>query len=161
MRSKISHGSVVALDYSVRLADGEEVETSRGRTPVQYLHGAGQLLPALEQALEGMAEGQVAEFSIAPIDAYGDHDPSNVVTIPRAVFPPTVNVAVGTRLAARTTGGQSYPFTVMEVHGDRVVIDLNHPLAGKRLYFQVAVRGVRAAGDSELFRGEPLEVERV
>jgi FKBP-type peptidyl-prolyl cis-trans isomerase SlyD len=159
MRVKL--GRVILLDYMVRIGTGRVVESSAGKAPIEYLHGAGQILPALERALEGLREGEQAAFSIAAEDAYGDRKDDNVVSLPRSLFPAEVKLEKGVCLYARASGGQSYPITVMEVKTDMVVVDLNHPLAGERLFFEVNIRGVRPAGNQELFVGKAAEVEVV
>lgn len=158
---RVKQGRVVVLDYNVRIASGQVVESSAGRAPIEYLHGAGQILPALERALEGLGEGEQAAFSIAAGEAYGERKDDNVVSLPRTLFPAEVKVEQGLCLYARASGGQSYPITVREVKEDMVVVDLNHPLAGERLFFEVNVRGVRPAGEQELFAGKAAEVEVV
>ena len=157
----VTQGRIVSMDYTVRLDDGRVVETTWGRGPVNYLHGGGQLLPALERALEGLAEGEQAEFVLAPEDAYGPRREENLATLPRSAFPGDVELRPGITLLARTSAGQGFPLTVKEVKGEQVLVDMNHPLAGERLSFQVTIRAVRAAGENELFSGKPLEVERV
>jgi FKBP-type peptidyl-prolyl cis-trans isomerase SlyD len=149
------------MDYTVSLDDGRVVETTRGRGPVDYLHGGGQLLPALERALEGLAEGEQAEFVLSPDDAYGPRNEENLATLPRSAFPSDVELHAGVSLMARTSSGQGFPLTVKEVKGEQVVVDMNHPLAGERLSFEVTIRAVRAAGANELFSGKPLAVEKV
>lgn len=158
---RVKDGKVILLDYLVRLGTGEVVETSKGKGPIEYLHGTGQILPALERAIEGMREGEQASFSIPPEDAYGARKEDNVVALPKTVFPSDVELKPGVSLFARASGGQSYPITVRELQGEFVVVDLNHPLAGERLYFEVAVRGVRPAGNQELFAGKATPVEVV
>ena len=154
-------GRVVVLDYMVRISSGQVVESSAGKAPIEYLHGAGQILPALERALEGLGEGEQAAFSIAAREAYGERKDDNVVSLPRALFPAEVKLEKGLCLYARASGGQSYPITVKEVKEDMVVVDLNHPLAGERLFFEVNIRGVRPAGNHELFSGKAAEAEVV
>lgn len=149
------------MEYSVRLDSGEVIEATERGSPVQYLHGAGMLLPSLEAALEDTEEGTRRTFAIAARDAYGERDETNVVTLPRALFPANLDVSVGARLAARTTGGDTIPLAVREVFEDRVVVDLNHPLAGHELHFDVTVREVRAAGTGEVFTGHPRSIEIV
>lgn len=158
---RISSGRIVSIEYEVKLADGEVIEATEANHPVQYLHGAGMLLPSLERALENMEEGAEKAFIIDAAEAYGVRDESNVITLPRTVFPSSVDVSVGARLAAKTQGGDTYPLTVREVYADRVVVDLNHPLAGQALHFDVQVRDVRAAGTDEMFVGKPRAVEVV
>jgi FKBP-type peptidyl-prolyl cis-trans isomerase SlyD len=156
---RVKFGRVISMDYVVRLDTGKVVETSTGRAPVEYLHGSGQILPALERALEGLGEGDQAAFSIPCEDAYGERKEDNVVSLPRSLFPSDVKLEKGLCLYAKASG-QTYPITVQEVKGDLVVVDLNHPLAGERLYFEVNIRNVRPAGNQEIFQGkaEPVEV---
>jgi len=157
----VQTGRIVSIEYQVRLANGDVVEATEENHPVQYLHGAGMLLPSLESALEHLEEGTRKRFVIGARDAYGDRDETSVVTLPRTIFPSSVDLTVGARLAARTTGGDTYPLTVREVFHDRVIVDLNHPLAGKDLHFDVTVRAVRSAGTDEMFTGKPHAVEVV
>jgi FKBP-type peptidyl-prolyl cis-trans isomerase SlyD len=158
---RVKTGRVILLDYMVRIGTGRVVETSAGKAPIEYLQGGGQILPALERALEGLKEGDQAAFSIPAEDAYGQRKDDNVVSLPRSLFPGDVKLEKGLCLYARASGGQSYPITVKEVKEDMVVVDLNHPLAGERLFFEVNIRGVRPAGNQELFEGKATEVEVV
>ena len=158
---RVKGGRVVLLDYLVKIENGQVVETSSGKGPIEYLHGAGQLLPALEQALEGLGEGEQASFSIPPEDAYGERKEDNVVSLPRGLFPGDVKLEPGLCLYARASGGQSYPITVREIKDDMVTVDLNHPLAGERLFFEVRICGVRPAGMQEIFSGKAASVETV
>jgi FKBP-type peptidyl-prolyl cis-trans isomerase SlyD len=158
---RVKHGRVVLLDYLVRLATGQVVETSSVKGPIEFLHGSRQILPALERAIEGLSEGQEAAFSIAPEEAYGQRREDNVVSLPKGLFPSDLRLQPGLCLFARASGGQSYPITVKEVKGDLVLVDLNHPLAGERLFFEVNIRGVRPAGNQEIFSGKAASVEVV
>jgi len=157
----VQAGCVVSMDYTVRLEDGKVVETTWGKSPVEYLHGGGQLLPALERALEGLGEGENAAFTLPPEDAYGPRREENLATIPRKAFPAQVALEPGIALMARSSTGQTYPLTVRDVQGDQVVVDMNHPLAGKPLSFEVTIRVVRLAGPADLFGGKPQLIEKV
>jgi len=158
---RVEGGRVVSLEYLVRLGNGRLVETSVGKDPIEYLHGGGQILPALERALEGLREGEQAAFSISCEDAYGRRSDDNLITLPKALFPVDVDLKPGVCLYARASGGQNCPITVRAVREDTVLVDLNHPLAGERLYFEVTIRGVRHAGSEEIFAGKPHEIELV
>src|SRR3954466_1826247 len=158
---RVKPGRVILMDYMVKVGTGQIVESSAGKAPIEYLHGAGQILPALERALEGLGEGEQAAFSIAAPEAYGERKEDNVVSLPRTLFPEEVKLEEGLCLYARASGGQSYPITVREVKEDMVVVDLNHPLAGERLFFEVNIRGVRPAGNQEIFVGKAASVEVV
>jgi FKBP-type peptidyl-prolyl cis-trans isomerase SlyD len=158
---RVKTGRVVLLDYMVRVSSGTVVESSSGRASIEYLHGAGQILPALERALEGLKEGEQAAFSIPPEDAYGARKEDNVVELPRSLFPDEVKLEQGLCLYARAGGGQTYPITIQQVKQETVVVDLNHPLAGERLFFEVKIRGVRPAGNQEIFSGRAAAAETV
>jgi FKBP-type peptidyl-prolyl cis-trans isomerase SlyD len=158
---RVKPGRVVLLDYSVKVGTGQTIEASTEKGPIEYLHGTGQILPALEQALEGLGEGDQAAFSIGPHEAYGERKEDNIVSLPRTLFPEEVMLEEGVCLYAKASGGQSYPITVREVRDDMVVVDLNHPLAGERLYFEVKIRGVRPAGNQEIFSRKAVSLEMV
>ena len=158
---RVKPGRVILMDYMVKVGTGQIVESSSAKGPIEYLHGAGQILPALERALEGMKEGDQAAFSIAPEEAYGERREDNVVSLPRTLFPNDIRLERGLCLYARASGGQSYPITVRDVHEDMVEVDLNHPLAGERLFFEVKICGVRPAGNQEIFSGKAAEAETV
>src|ERR1700704_620078 len=103
---RVKPGRVVLLDYMVKVGTGQVVETSAAKGPIEYLHGAGQILPALERALEGLGEGEQAAFSIPAEDAYGERKEDNVVSLPRSLFPTDVRLERGLCLYARASGGQ-------------------------------------------------------
>ncbi|ACG73871.1 response regulator receiver protein [Anaeromyxobacter sp. K] len=150
---KIAKGSVVGLDYSLHLGDGKVVDQSEPGEPLTYLHGEGQIVPGLESALEGVDVGESRKVVVAPADGYGEHDPRGVQDVPRKAFPPGFDPQVGMELTAEGADGEPVPFAIREVKPESVVIDLNHPLAGKTLHFEVTVRDVRAATAEELEHG--------
>lgn len=158
---QVAAGRIVSMEYAVTLSSGEVIEQTENGQPVQYLHGAGMLLPSLEAALEATEEGTRRRFTLSPLDAYGERDESQVITLPRAIFPDEVELKRGARLQARTTGGDAHMVTVRDIYSDRVEVDMNHPLAGQALHFDVLVREVRAAGTGELFSGKPRALEVV
>jgi FKBP-type peptidyl-prolyl cis-trans isomerase SlyD len=149
---KVERGRVVRLHYTIRDEAGVTLESSRGREPLHYLHGKGQLLPALEASIEGEGKGHVATVTVAPADAYGERDPRGVVRAERASLPDGVEIAPGVELQADTPDGP-LSFVVVAVEGDEVVLDANHPLAGKTLTFDVEVLDVRAATPEEIAHG--------
>ncbi len=150
---KIAKGSVVGLDYKLHLGDGEVVDASAPGEPLSYLHGEGQIVPGLEQALEGMQAGESKQVVVPPSDGYGEHDASGLQEVPRGAFPDGFQPQAGMELTAEGPNGEPVPFVVREVKGDTIVIDLNHPLAGRTLHFDVTVRAVRAATPEELEHG--------
>jgi FKBP-type peptidyl-prolyl cis-trans isomerase SlyD len=150
---KIADGTVVGIDYALHLGDGKVVDASETGEPLVYLHGGGQIVPGLEAALEGLGEGDRKQVVVAPNDGYGPRDPRGVQEVPRAAFPPDFDPQPGMELTAEGEEGEPVPFVVKEVKPESVVIDLNHPLAGATLHFDVTVREVRAATEDEKAHG--------
>jgi FKBP-type peptidyl-prolyl cis-trans isomerase SlyD len=150
---KIEKGSVVSLDYSLHLGDGQVVDASAPGEPMAYIQGEGQIVPGLERALEGLVVGDQRQVVVPPADAYGDHDARGVQEVPRNAFPGEMKPEAGMELVAQGPEGEPVPFVVREVGLETVVIDLNHPLAGKTLHFDVTVREIRAATSEELEHG--------
>ncbi len=150
---KISSGSVVGIDYSLHLGDGKVIDASEPGEPMTYLHGEGQIVPGLESALEGLSVGDQKQVVLPPGEGYGDHDPRGLQEVPKDAFPAGFDPQVGMELTAEGPNGEPVPFTVREVKPEAIVIDLNHPLAGKTLHFDVTVREVRAATQEEIEHG--------
>ncbi len=150
---KIGKGSVVGMEYSLHLGDGKVVDASSPDKPLSYLHGEGQIVPGLERALEGMDIGESKHVVVAPEDGYGRHDPAGVQEVPLKAFPPDVTPEVGMQGTALGPQGENVPFEIKELKPDTAVIDLNHPLAGQTLHFDVTVRDIRAATVEELEHG--------
>jgi FKBP-type peptidyl-prolyl cis-trans isomerase SlyD len=150
---KISNGNVVGIDYSLHLGDGKVVDASAPGEPLTYLHGEGQIVPGLESALVGLDVGERKQVVVSPADGYGEHDPQGVQEVPRGAFPPGFEPQVGMELTAEGPNGEPVPFAVRDVKPESVLIDLNHPLAGKTLHFDVTVREVRAATEEERAHG--------
>ena len=150
---KVGKGSVVSVDYELHLGDGKVVDASEPGSPLSYIHGEGQIVPGLERALEGLAVGDVRQVEVSPEDGYGMHDARGLQEVPRSAFPTDMEPAPGMEIMAEGPQGEAVPFVVREVKPDAVVIDLNHPLAGKTLHFAVTIREVRAASAEELEHG--------
>ncbi len=144
---KIEKDTAVTLRVKVADAQGRLVEESR--EPMVYLHGGyGNTLPKIEEALEGWEAGYQTTLALAPEDAFGLRDESLLRTIPRSQFPP--GVKVGGQLDGRGADGREQIFNVAKIKGDTVLLDGNHPLAGKALRFTVKVISVRAASEEEI-----------
>ena len=150
---KIAKDRVVELEYRLHLGDGQVIDSSAPGQPLSYLHGRGQIVPGLEGALEGLDVGEAKQVVVAPAQGYGEHDARGLQEVPRTMFPPTTELSPGMRLAAQTDSGEVIPIGIHEVKGQTVIVDLNHPLAGKTLHFDVTVRGVRDATAEELTHG--------
>ncbi len=150
---KIASGSVVGIDYSLHLGDGKVIDASGPGEPMTYLHGEGQIVPGLESALEGLSVGDQKQVVLSPGEGYGEHDPRGLQEVPTSAFPPGFDPQVGMELTAEGPNGEPVPFAVREVRPESVVIDLNHPLAGKTLHFDVTVREIRPATEEEIAHG--------
>jgi FKBP-type peptidyl-prolyl cis-trans isomerase SlyD len=150
---KIAKGCVVDLDYSLHLGDGEVVDRSELGEPLSYLHGEGEIVPGLESALEGLGVGDQRKVVVDPANGYGVHDPDGVQKVPREAFPPGFEPQPGMELTAQSPAGDEVPFVVQKVEDDGVIIDLNHPLAGKTLHFDITIREVREATPEEMAHG--------
>jgi FKBP-type peptidyl-prolyl cis-trans isomerase SlyD len=144
---------VVSLDYTLRLDDGEVIETSTGQESLEFLQGRGQIIPGLEQALYGMAVSDEKEVVVAPADGYGDRDPDAHEVVAHDVFPPDLTLKPGMGLRMRDGSGQIIEAYVADVRPQGVLLDFNHPLAGETLYFQVRISALRPATSEELAHG--------
>ncbi len=150
---KVAEKKVVRIDYTLRNAGGEVIDTSEGAEPLTYLHGFNQIVPGLERELAGMEAGQGKDVVVAPEDGYGMPDPQGIFGVPRAAFPPEAKLEVGESFVGEDDEGQAVPVRVIEVRPDLIMVDANHPLAGETLYFHVDVREVREATVEELQHG--------
>lgn len=137
----IQDGSQVSLEYSLTSEDGEVADSNVGGEPLVYKHGESQLLPALEGQLRGMARGDSKKITLTPEQAYGAVDPSLFQTVPASAIPEEAR-KVGAELMAHAPDGMRRPVRVREVREEEIVLDLNHPLAGKTLHFDIRVLGI-------------------
>jgi FKBP-type peptidyl-prolyl cis-trans isomerase SlyD len=146
----ISKDTVVTLSYKVSDAQGRVLEASQ--EPMAYLHGGyGNTFEKIEQALEGQGVGYATTVVLQPADAFGERDESLVQTIAKTDFPPGVKVG-GTLRGVADDGGERV-FTVVKIKGPQVILDGNHPHAGKVLHFALKVLEVRAAVPEEVAHG--------
>jgi FKBP-type peptidyl-prolyl cis-trans isomerase SlyD len=146
---QIAKDKVVSIDYTLTGSGGDVIDSSQGQEPLTYLHGAGNIIPGLEQALEGKSAGDQVNATVPPEQGYGQKNPALVQPVPRAQFPGVNDIAVGMQFQAQTNHGPRV-VTVVGVDPDNVTVDANHPLAGETLNFDVKVVGVRDATQQEL-----------
>lgn len=147
---QIGPGVVATLVYEVFDGEGELIGGSNGEREI--LFGCGELLPAVEHALEGLAPGARKTVRVAAKDAFGERDPKALVEFDREEFP--ADVAAGDVFEAEGEGGETVVLRVLEVFEDAVVVDRNHPLAGQSLRVEVEVRATRPATAEELEAAE-------
>ncbi len=137
----IQEGSHVSIEYTLLLEDGSVVESNVGEAPFEYTHGNSEIIPGLEQGLEGMEVGERRSIRVPPELAYGPVHPEAFYEVDKDLVPQSA-WAVGTELVARDSNGRERPVRVHEVREDTIVIDANHPLAGKTLVFNVRVLAI-------------------
>ncbi len=150
---QIGAQKAVTIGYTLKDDEGKVLDTSEGEggEPLTYLHGAGDIVPGLEKALDGKQVGDAISVSLAPEDAYGQRDEGHVRNIPLRKLP-AGKVQVGMQYQITTDAGPMLAL-VTAVRGDYATIDANHPLAGMRLHFDVKVVEVRDATAEELEHG--------
>ena len=149
-----TRGAVVSFNYTLTDDSGNTIDSSEGCAPLTYLHGYDNIIPGLENALEGADVGFASNVVVEPAEAYGEIDQEAIFEVTRDKFPPGMELEPGMQFAGETPSGD-VPLRVMEVRDDMVVVDANHPLAGVRLHFDVEVVEVREASEEELAAGHP------
>ncbi|MFO0633742.1 MAG: peptidylprolyl isomerase [Nannocystaceae bacterium] len=148
----VTANKVVTIHYTLRNDAGEVLDSSDGGDPLVYLHGAGNIVPGLESQLEGRGKGDALQATVAPQDAYGPKSPGGPKAIPKSAFS-GMEVAAGMTFVVEDEDGDPMPLRVVEVRGDTVMVDMDHPLAGETLHFQVEIVDVREATAEELLHG--------
>lgn len=138
----VKDGSVVSLQYSLSEEDGKLIESNKGKDPLKYTHGSKQIVPGLEKELTGMKVGGEKRVKVKPEDAYGFVDSKAFQEVPKEQIPAN-GLKVGATLAAKGPHGQEIPVRVHEIKEKTVVLDLNHPMAGKTLLFDIKILDIQ------------------
>ncbi len=134
----VEAGRRVSIEYTLTTDDGKVADTNVGGEPLVYEQGKSEILPALEQALVGLEKGESTKVTLPPDQGYGIAKPELMQTVPAEKIPEDARKA-GTTLMAQSQSGEQRPVRIHEVKGEEIVVDLNHPLAGKALHFEVRV----------------------
>jgi FKBP-type peptidyl-prolyl cis-trans isomerase SlyD len=140
----IQAGSAVAFHYTLTDESGAVIDSSKGKEPMHYIHGQGQIISGLEKELAGMAVGAEKKITVKPEEGYGPIDPRRFHEVPKDKLPPDA-LKVGTMLMAQGPQGQGVPVRVHEIKEKTVIMDYNHPLAGKTLSFDIKITDIKAA----------------
>ncbi|WP_144395491.1 peptidylprolyl isomerase [Pleionea sediminis] len=148
----ITKDKVVSMHYTVKNSDGDVIDSSEGRDPLLYMQGHRNIIPGLENALEGKAIGDKVEATIAPAEAYGEVIEELIQDVPRSAFEGVDKLEVGMNFQAQSEQGP-VNVVIKEVSEEKVTVDGNHPLAGQTLNFNVEVVEVRDATEEELSHG--------
>ncbi|HBQ61662.1 MAG TPA: peptidylprolyl isomerase [Balneolaceae bacterium] len=135
--SKVKSGDTVKVHYTGKLEDGSVFDSSADRDPLEVTLGEGKLIPGFENAVVGLEVGDKTTASIESADAYGDRRDDLEVTIEREQLPEDIEPQVGMQLQLNQPNGQPVPVQVTKVEDENIIIDANHPLAGKDLTFDI------------------------
>ena len=139
---KVESGLFVSVEYKGTLDNGEIFDTSEGRQPLEVQMGAGNVIPGFESAIMGMSINETKTFTLSPEEAYGHRDDSRMHDFPKAEIPEGMKPEVGQTLMLSTPQGQQIPARVDSIDDEKVTFDLNHPLAGQTLTFNIEVVGI-------------------
>ena len=142
---KVENGLYVSVDYKGTLQDGEVFDTSHGGQPLEVKMGVGQLVQGFEKELMGMGLNEKKTFTLNPEDAYGQRDETLTRDFARADFPPEMEPRVGMMIALQSPEGRQMPAKITHLDDEKVSLDLNHPLAGESLTFEIEVVGINDA----------------
>lgn len=138
----VAEGKKIKMDYTLTVND-EVMETSVGKEPLEFTFGDHSIIPGLEKGIEGMKIGEEKTVTVDPKDGYGEVDPKGFKEFPKNKMPANAPaLKVGMVLEAQSPDGENFPAVISEVKGDTVVLDFNHPLAGKQLTFKIKILNV-------------------
>jgi FKBP-type peptidyl-prolyl cis-trans isomerase SlyD len=143
----VKDGSVVSLQYSLSEENGDLIESNKGKDPLKYTHGTKQIVPGLEKELTGMKVGGEKRVKVKPEDGYGLVNSKAFQEVPKEQIPGN-GMKVGATLAAKGPQGQEIPVRIHEIKEKTVVLDLNHPMAGKTLLFDIKILDIQPSAAS-------------
>lgn len=149
---QIAERTVATFHYTLTDAAGKVIDSSDGRAPLSYLHGAGNIVPGLEKEMSGKQQGDVFNVVVAPEEGYGMPNPMMIQVVPREAFQGVDTLEVGMEFQAQTPQGPM-SVAIAKIDGEEVTVDGNHPLAGQTLHFAIEVTDVRDASLEELTHG--------
>lgn len=139
MEDLIKDGDIIKIHYTGRLPDGEEFDSTRDRAPLIFVVGVGQVVKGFDQAVLGMKVGDKKTVCFPPEQAYGQHQPENLLEFPLDRMPHLQSLKVGMQIKIPLQGGKAVSARVVEVKDSRILLDANHPLAGKTLNFDLEI----------------------
>lgn len=155
MPETIANDVVVTIEYTLKNSAGEVLDSSVGDEPMTYLHGHENIVPGLENALTGKKAGDVVTVAVPPEEGYGVRDPGGLRQIERGAFPPDAELEMGMQFTAELEDEEVVPLWVVGLDDEYVHVDMNHPLAGETLHFEVKILELRTALANELAHGHP------
>jgi FKBP-type peptidyl-prolyl cis-trans isomerase SlyD len=144
---------VVTINYTLKGENGEMLDSTEKGGPFSFVTGNLQVLPGLEDALSSMIIGSKKNIKLAAADAYGEYDEGAVQKVKRNLFPEEAELEIGISYFAKSPEGQHLQFIITEIENDVITANFNHPLAGKKLEFDVELIDVRDATPEEISHG--------
>lgn len=138
----IEAGKKVKIDYTVMVGD-DKVDSSEGKEPLEYVHGEKTIIPGLEKNLEGLKVGDSKDILVSAEEGYGAINSEAFKEFPKSELPPEITPQAGQMLSMQAENGETFPVRVSEVKEETLVLDFNHPLAGKELHFSVTVKEIQ------------------
>ena len=145
---QVKIGDTVNVHYHGRLTDGTTFDSSEGRAPLEFKVGSGAVIKGFDEGVMGMQVGDKKTLEIPADEAYGLSEPGRIVEFPRDQFPKDIEPEIGMQLNMTSGNGDAFPVVITEVKDDLIVLDANHPLAGKDLIFDIEL--VNISGSSSL-----------
>ncbi len=134
----IAAGKKVQFDYKLTV-DGQVIDTTEGKTPIEFVHGDGTIIPGLARQLEGLKAGDAKVVTVSPEEGYGKVTPDAIKEVPKDVFPKDVEIKAGQVYEFQGEGGTGFPGIVSEIKEQTILMNFNHPLAGKELTFDIKI----------------------
>jgi FKBP-type peptidyl-prolyl cis-trans isomerase 2 len=134
----VQDGSKIKVHYVLKV-EGNTVDSSEGKAPLEVTVGQGQLIPGFEKAMMGMKQGEKKSFTVSPEDGYGSEKLEAFHEVPKSQLPENITPEVGMTLYAKDSNGQQFPLTISDVKEDVIIVNTNHPLAGKTLNFDIEI----------------------
>ena len=151
IKMKVTKGNIVKIDYTGKLEDGTVFDSSKNHDkPLEFEVGSGHIIEGFDKAMIGMIKGDEKEITLKPAEAYGEMNPDLLKKIPKEQFPKDAQLTVGMMLEMNSPDGMKIPVIVSEVGDKEITIDLNHPMAGKTLTFNVKLLSVRKQTKKEI-----------
>jgi peptidylprolyl isomerase len=147
---KVEKNKLVSIEYEGKFENGEVFDSSEKHgQPLEFITGVGMVVPGFDNAVMGMEKGEEKEVTIEPKDGYGEYNEELKKDIPRDMLPPDQKPEAGMMIGMQTQDGRQIPATIKEVKDDKIIIDINHPLAGKKLIFKLKVLDIKEAPEQK------------
>ena len=151
----VENGNLVKIHYTGTYEDGSVFDSSDGKDPLEALAGRGMLVKGLDQELVGMKVGEEKEIDITPENGYGDRRDDLIRDVPKSELGDEITPEVGMTLGVKAPTGQVFPAVIKDVQEEKIVLDANHPLAGKNLHFKIKVEDTRAPTEEDMKKFMP------